>query len=195
MKRIDEARLETDLAYRFEYLSGFIGFSPEDIDAIHAASGRLSPLLPDLVDAVYDKLFSYDATMRHFVPKQSGYEGPLPESLEMLSIDHEMIQFRKQHLWWYLASLITKPYDEKMVKSLDFVGQIHTSKAGNQELNVPLVQMNALLGYVSNALLDAIFSLDLDKATEQHTIQAFNKMLWIQNDLISRHYCVPANLP
>jgi hypothetical protein len=192
MKRIDEALLETDVAYRFEYVSGFIGFSQDDIDAIHAAARLLSPLLPDLVDVVYDQLFAYDCTKRHFVPRQSGYEGPVPEGLEKLSIDHEMIQFRKQHLWWYLSSLITKPYDEKMVNALDFVGQIHTSQAGSQELDVPLVQMNSLMGFVSNALISTVFRLGLDTDAEQRTVLAFNKLLWIQNDLITRHYHNPA---
>jgi hypothetical protein len=192
MKRIDEARLETDVVYRFDYVSGFIGFSQEDIDAIHAAARLLSPLLPDLVDAVYDQLFAYDCTKRHFVPRQSGYEGEVPESLDTLSIDHDMIQFRKQHLWWYLSSLITKPYDDKMVHALDFVGQIHTSKAGNHELDVPLVQMNSLMGFVSNALISTIFRLGLDASTEQAAVLAFSKLLWIQNDLITRHYQTPA---
>jgi hypothetical protein len=82
-----------------------------------------------------------------------------------------------------------------MVNYLDFVGQVHTSKAGNQELNVPLVQMNALLGFVSQILLDTVFGLGLDTATEQQTILAFNKLLWIQNDLITRHYQNPAATP
>ena len=34
MKRIDETRLETDLGYRFEYLTEFMGFTPDDIKEI-----------------------------------------------------------------------------------------------------------------------------------------------------------------
>src|SRR5262245_56192320 len=142
MKRIDETRLETDLAYRFTYLTEFMGFTADDVAAIHGAAQHLAPLVPTLVNAVYDKLFSYDATKRHFVPKQSGYNGPVPEGLDSLTQDHEMIQFRKQHLGRYLAALVTKPYDNGMVCYLDMVGKIHTPKAGSKDLNVPLVQMN-----------------------------------------------------
>lgn len=188
MQQIDENRLEEDLAYRFEYVSGFIGLTAEDIQAIHAAAKPLAPLVPQLVDAVYDQLFSYDATKRHFVPRQSGYEGPIPENLEDLKVDHEMIQFRKQHLGRYLVNLVTNPYDAKMVIYLDLVGKIHTPKAGSRELDVPLVQMNALMGFVSTALIEAVFGLGLDRETERRTIAAFNKLLWIQNDLITRHY-------
>lgn len=188
MRHVDEPRLETDLGYRFGYLAEFMGFSAEDIRAIHQAAEHLAPKVPALVDAVYDKLFSYDATKRHFVPRQSGYSGQLPESLDGLSQDHEMIQFRKQHLGRYLSNLVTKPYDAKMVDYLDRVGKIHTPQLGSAQLDVPLVQMNALMGFVTDALLATIMSLNLPREAELRTVRAFNKLLWLQNDLITRHY-------
>jgi Protoglobin len=188
MKRIDEPRLESDLGYRFGYLTEFMGFGEQDIKAIHGAAGKLAPLVPALVDAVYDKLFGYDATKRHFVPRQSGYEGPLPKDLETLSVDHELIKFRKEHLARYLTKLVTAPYDGKLVEYLDVVGKIHTEKYGSPNLKVPLVQMNALLGFVSDALIATIQGLGLDLATERNTTRAFSKLLWLQNDLINRHY-------
>lgn len=188
MKRIDEARLESDLEYRFGYLADFMNFSGSDVDAIHAAAVHLGPLVPALVDAVYDKLFTYDSTKRHFVPRQSGYEGPVPTNLESLTQEHEQIQFRKQHLARYLVKLVRAPYDAKLVGYLDLVGKMHTAEAGSPDLVVPLVQMNALLGFVADALTATIFGLGLDRKQEQATIRAFNKLLWLQNDLINRHY-------
>jgi hypothetical protein len=188
MKRIDEARLESDLAYRFNYLTEFMGFDAGDVEALHGAAPHLAPLVPAIVDAVYDKLFSYDATKRHFVPRQHGYDGPVPDSLDGLAMDHEMIEFRKQHLGRYLVQLVTRPYDDKLVGYLDLVGKIHTSKAGAKELDVPLVQMNALMGFVADALTNILFSLNLPREIEIRTVRAFNKLLWLQNDLINRHY-------
>jgi hypothetical protein len=188
LKHIDERRLEEDLSYRFGYVSEFMGFGAEDVEAIHAAAPYLAPLVPGLVDAVYEKLFLYDATKRHFVPRQFGYEGPTPVDLESLTLDHEQIKFRKGHLAAYLQRLVTGAYDGKMVGYLDFVGKIHTLKAGSKDLNVPLVQMNALMGFVSDALLATILGLDLDAKTKAVTLRAFNKLLWLQNDLIVRHY-------
>jgi len=192
MKHIDETRLESDLDYRFGYLGEFMGFGPDDVAAIHASAPHLAPLVPALVEAVYEKLFSYDATKRHFVPRQHGYEGPIPEKMEDLSQDHPQIHFRKEHLGRYLAKLVTSPYDGKMVAYLDRVGKIHTPQAGRPELDVPLVQMNALLGFVSDAILNTILSLGLDRETETRTLRAFNKLLWLQNDLVTRHYGAPA---
>lgn len=185
---IDEPRLETDTTYRFGYLCEFIGFGQEDIEAIHATAPLLGPLVPTLVDAVYDKLFSYDATKRHFVPRQSGYDGPVPEGIDALTPDHPMIAFRKQHLGRYLTRLVTGAYDAGMVQYLDMVGKIHTPEAGSADLDVPLVQMNALLGFVATAVTGTILSFNLDRQTESKTLLAFGKLLWIQNDLISRHY-------
>ena len=188
MKQIDESRLETDLAYRFGYLLEFVGFGEDDIAAIHGSAGALAPLVPSLVDAVYDKLHGYDATWRHFVPRQHGYEGDTPTSVEELAVDHEQIKFRKQHLTRYLETLVTKPYDEKMLTYLDMVGKIHTPAAGSKQLDVPLVQMNALMGFVADALIATITGLGLDRDTEVKTLRAFNKLLWLQNDLINKHY-------
>lgn len=188
MQRINETRLESDLGYRFEYLVRFMGFAEEDVVSIHNAAPHLAPLVPALVDAVYDKLFSYDATKRHFIPRQHGYEGPIPESLDDVTHDHPLIAFRKSHLAKYLTRLVTQPYDGKMVNYLDNVGKIHTPKAGSADLDVPLVQMNALMGFVSDALVNTILNLGLDRETEVCTLRAFNKLLWLQNDLINRHY-------
>lgn len=190
MKHIDEDRLETDLGYRFGYLTEFVGFGQEDIAAIHRAAAHLAPVVSHLVDAVYVKLFGYDATKRHFVPPQHGYAGAVPSDVQSLELDHEMIKFRKEHLSRYLVQLVTRPYDAKMVCYLDMVGKMHTPKAGSSELDVPLVQMNALLGFVADALTSTIFSLGLERAEEVRMIRAFNKLLWLQNDLINRHYAV-----
>ena len=188
MKRIDEPRLENDVNYRFAYLAEFMEFGSDEIAAIHSAAPLLGDHVPALVDAVYDKLFLYDATKRHFVPPQHGYEGRLAADVETLSLDDDVIAFRKQHLGRYLTILVTKPYDGKMVEYLDAVGAMHTPLRGKANLQVPLVQMNALLGFVADALNATILSLGLERETEVRTLRAFSKLLWLQNDLINRHY-------
>ncbi|HEX4607266.1 MAG TPA: protoglobin family protein [Urbifossiella sp.] len=188
MTAIDEPRLERDLEYRFGYVAGFIGFGPDDVAAVHAAAPLLAPLVPGLVDAVYAKLHGYDATWRHFLPRQHGYQGDVPATLDALTTDHPQIAFRKQHLGRYLVALVTKPYDGKMAAYLDAVGKMHTPKAGSPDLDVPLVQMNALMGFVADALTATILGLNLPREAEAKTLRAFGKLLWVQNDLITRHY-------
>lgn len=188
MRDIDEERLESDTGYRFGYLAEFIGFGEADIEAIHGAAPVLAPLVSSLVEAVYNKLDDYDATWRHFLPRQHGYDGAIPGSFESLTQDHPQIAFRKQHLGRYLTRLVTLPYDASMVDYLDFVGKMHTPKAGSKQLDVPLVQMNALMGFVADAFNATILNLGLERTVEVSTLRAFSKLLWLQNDLINRHY-------
>jgi len=68
------------------------------------------------------------------------------------------------------------------------VGKIHTPGGGNPEIDIPFVQMNGLMGYLSDVLTELIFSLGMDPATTLSTLRAFQKLLWIQNDFIIRHY-------
>jgi hypothetical protein len=84
--------------------------------------------------------------------------------------------------------LIGNAYDSKMVKYLDVVGKMHTSASGNKAIDVPLVQMNALMGVLSDILTEMILQLDLDAKITTPMLRAFNKLMWIQNDLINRHY-------
>ncbi len=188
MQHIDEARLDTDSQYRFEYLAGFIGFSAEDAALIQASAPYLGPIIPELVEKTYEKLLSYDATSRHFVPRQAGYEGPLPTGVASLSQAHPQVQFRKEHLSRYFMQLLGRSYDTKMVLYLDMVGKMHTPKAGSKEIDVPLVQMNALMGLLADILTEAISQQSFDAQTSLRTMRAFQKLLWIQNDFISRHY-------
>ena len=188
MQAIDESRLEVDPQYRYEFLAEFIGFGPSEVILVQASAPQLGPRIPALVEKTYEKLLSYDATARHFVPRQHGYEGDVPLNLNEVTVDHPQIKFRKDHLNRYFIALIGRAYDSKMVQYLDMVGRIHTPHAGNKLINVPLVQMNALMGVISSVLIESIAEWPMDAERRLQTIQAFNKLLWIQNDFISRHY-------
>ncbi len=188
MQTIDEAQLDSDPQYRYEFLADFIGFTPEDAAAIQAFAPHLGPRIGELVDKTYEKLLNYDVTAKHFIPKQSGYDGEVPLDLSEIGPDHPQIQFRKDHLNRYFLQLIGRSYDAKMVQYLDMVGKIHTPQAGNTEINVPLIQMNALIGLMSDMLLEAVAESPLDAATALKTQRAFTKLLWIQNDFVQRHY-------
>ena len=188
MQTVDELRLDSDLQYRYEFLADFIGFGPEDAAAIHAFAPHLGPRIGELVEKTYEKLLDYDATARHFLPRQHGFDGDTPLDLAQLAPDHPQIQFRKDHLNRYFMHLIGRSYDAKMVEYLDMVGKIHTPQAGNKEINVPLIQMNALIGLISDILLQTVAESPLDPDTTLKTQRAITKLLWIQNDFVQRHY-------
>jgi hypothetical protein len=130
MQHISPASLNT-LSSRVEYLRNFIGFTSDDAAVLHAAKPVVAPLVPVVVDTVYEKLLSFDITAKAFVPRQTGYEGDAPTKLEDLSPDHPQIRFRKDFLAQYLVKLVTMDYEnEKSWEYLDKVGIMHTGVAG-----------------------------------------------------------------
>ncbi len=44
------------------------------------------------------------------------------------------------------------------------------------------------MGLLADTLTDVISQQPLDASTSLRTLRAFQKLLWIQNDFINRHY-------
>ncbi|MBL4885367.1 MAG: protoglobin family protein [Planctomycetaceae bacterium] len=188
MKVIDESQLEEDPVYRYQYLAEFIGFGDEDVAAIRSVIGQFAPKIPQIVDTTYEKMLQYDATARHFLPRQHGFEGEPAKSLADLDMNDPQIKFRKEHLQRYLMNLMGHSYNDKLAKYLNITGKIHTPKTGSKLIDVPLVQMNALMGLLSDILYQTIHEFGLEAEKEFQVQRAFQKLLWIQNDFINRHY-------
>ena len=78
---------------------------------------------------------------------------------------------------------------------LNNVGIMHTGlpgfkhRAKKPELRVEYIHMGALLGYVVDIVVGAVMGMDeVDNVMKGRVIRALNKVVWIQNDLMSRHY-------
>jgi hypothetical protein len=84
-----------EMLYRFTYVAKFADFGEEDIKTVKASAALVGPLVPAIVDAVYEKLFSFDVTKSYFLPKVENYEGSVVASLDELKLDSEQTKFRK----------------------------------------------------------------------------------------------------
>ncbi len=51
-----------------------------------------------------------------------------------------------------------------------------------------VVQMNALMGLLAITLTETIMTQISDTQLAMRTMRAFEKLMWIQNDFINRHY-------
>ncbi len=58
----------------------------------------MAPLIPGILDAVYLKLLNFDITAQAFVPRNTGYEGEIVESVQELTLEHPQIAMRKDFL-------------------------------------------------------------------------------------------------
>ncbi|KDN46934.1 hypothetical protein RSAG8_04011, partial [Rhizoctonia solani AG-8 WAC10335] len=82
MRHIDANLINTDLQARVDYLAKFIEFGPADVEALHNAASIVKPLAGAAVDAVYEKLFTFDITRVTFMARNTGFTGKVAEKLE-----------------------------------------------------------------------------------------------------------------
>ncbi|KAG4434460.1 hypothetical protein IFR05_010070 [Cadophora sp. M221] len=197
MQHVSTSSLE-DLPSRISYLSAFLDLTPSDGEALLAAKPLVAPLIPTILDAVYTKLLSFDITAKAFVPKNTDYEGELVKNVQELTLEHPQIALRKDFLKNYLVKLVSTtdltPTSPFWVY-LNNVGIMHTGQPGfkhrvkRPELRVEYIHMGALLGYVVDIVVGAVMGMDvIDNDMKCKVIRALNKVVWIQNDLMARHY-------
>jgi hypothetical protein len=74
---------------------------------------------------------------------------------------------------------------------------MHTGKPGfkhrqnRPDLRVAYIHMSALLGYVVDIVLTAVLGLEgVETEMKVRICRAFNRVVWVQNDLIARWYSV-----
>ncbi|TFK56267.1 hypothetical protein OE88DRAFT_1731873 [Heliocybe sulcata] len=197
-----DPRSLSDLTARVHYLKSFIQFTDEDGAAVQAAGPLLSQLLPAILDAVYSHLLSFDITAKAFLPKQPEQDaaGAGAQKVEELSLEHPNIKHRKDFLGQYFVKLVSnKDWSDASPfwRYLDLVGVMHTGEPGfkhrakRPELRVEFIHMGLLLGWVEDLVAKTVLEEEsLDLPTKTKVIRAFNKLLWIQNDLFARHYVV-----
>jgi hypothetical protein len=187
-----------------------------DAEALLAAKPLVAPLVPTILDAVYLKLLSFDITAQSFVPRNTGYEGETVESVQKLTLEHPQIAMRKDFLkvgiplpGFSESPLLMWPQDYlvKLVSTGDLspgssfwvylnnLGIMHTGKPGfkhrekRPDLRVEYIHMGVLLGYVLDIVLGAVMQMsEIDDGMKSRVIRALNKVIWIQNDLFTRHY-------
>lgn len=140
----------------------------------------------------------YDITAASFAPAQSS-EG-LSVNVAELHRDHSNIKFRKDFLKGYLVRLVSNhdwTPESKFWEYIDHVGKAHTGtldsglkhRKGKAPLFVEYREINLLLGWVENAVMDIVMGVDgLDVKTKVDILRALNRYWWIQNDLFARHY-------
>ncbi|PGH17730.1 hypothetical protein AJ79_00871 [Helicocarpus griseus UAMH5409] len=201
---VDEASLSTDFKTRINYLKSFLKFTDEDGALIQAAKDVIAPALPTVLDTIYTHLLSFDITAQKFVPRQPEQEEQkgvgAATTVKELSLEHPNIVHRKDFLKNYLVKLVSNSDwsdESRFWDYLDKVGIMHTGQPGfkhrakRPELRVEVMHMSLLLGFVEDIVLKATLGAEgLDLKTKTGVIAAFNKLLWIQNDLFQRHYVV-----
>ena len=191
MEHIDGAKLNSDVHYRYEYLSKFLNFGTADIQAINGAAPKLAPLVPGLVDSVYDKLFSFDVTKEKFVKNKYNFQGETANPPGSMNLTPERVSALKESLNKYLLKVVSQAqWDNAFLDYLSNLGKVHANKGEGKNIDISYIHMNATMGLVEHKLIDAVLNQDLglDAKGKSNVVLALNKFFWIQNDLFTMHY-------
>ncbi|KAI5287937.1 hypothetical protein KEM54_005605 [Ascosphaera aggregata] len=193
-----------DLQTRMAYNMSFLNFTAEDGEEIHSTKELLAPAVPSIVDSVYAHLLSFDITAKSFTAPQSAAtdaDANVEAKISELSLEHPNIMLRKDFLKGYLVRLVSNTnwaVDSPFWTYLDKVGIMHTGTAGfkhrekRPELYVELQHCALLLGWVVDTVIKFVMGLDaIDNEKKTKVLVAFNKLIWLQNDLFLRHYVAP----
>ncbi|CAE6479862.1 unnamed protein product [Rhizoctonia solani] len=198
MAYYDKEALYTSLPDRVSYLTSFLQFSESDADTLNEAALILEPHIPDLVDHVYEHLFKFNVTKEVFLPRPGGHEGPMVADISHLTLEAEQIKERKRFFSIYVKRLITSDYNDfKTWEYYDKVGKMHTGDAGLKHrklvgkdgLRVDHIHLSGLLGWTMDRLIVIILRDESIPLSKRETIiRSLHKVMWIQQDLFSRHY-------
>ncbi|RXW18759.1 hypothetical protein EST38_g7094 [Candolleomyces aberdarensis] len=202
----DEDLLYSNLRERVKYLTQFVNFTEHDVEALNDFQPILLPIVPQLVDNVYHHLFKFDVTKKVFMPRKEGHEGRMLVDLHDLALDAPQIELRKRTFAVYMRKLVTLDYDDFATwQYFDHIGIMHTGQnelkhrklMGKAPLFVDLMHLSLLLAWTLDVLTPVILSYtEYPLSRRIEIMQAFQKVIWIQNDLFSRHYArfVTSNL-
>jgi hypothetical protein len=186
-EHIDDEKLNTDIHYRFDFISKFINFTSEDIKILNNFSSIILPFIPVIVDSVYRKLFQYDVTKNYFIISDGISDGSTQQD-ENLSLDSPQILYRKDMLSTYLKRLFHQhEWTNEFLNYLYRIGQIHINK-----INIDYIYINTTLTYIENLFIEFIWSNEnFDHLTKKQILLALNKVFRIQNDLFIMNYLQP----
>ncbi|EUC60244.1 protoglobin protein [Rhizoctonia solani AG-3 Rhs1AP] len=198
MTHYDRESLFTSLTERVSYLTTFLQFTESDADTLNEAALLLEPHVPDLVDHAYEHLFKFSVTKEVFMPRAGGHEGPMVADINNLTLEADQIKERKRFFTIYIKRLITSDYNDfKTWEYYDKVGKMHTGDpglkhrklVGKDGLRVDHIHLSGLLGWTMDRLIVIVLRDETIPLLKRETIvRALHKVMWIQQDLFSRHY-------
>jgi hypothetical protein len=189
-EHIDKTRLNKDLRYRFDYISKFLDFTQHDINILNLLPPIIFPLLPNIVEKIYKKLYTFDITQNYFLLRHDGFENFLPNKEYGITLLSAQIDYRKDMLSVYLRHVLTQnDWNETFLQYLSRVGEYHTNKGGATSINIDYIHINALLSLLEDAFILAIYNTEqFDEKNKLDALRAINKFFSIQNDFFTLHY-------
>lgn len=172
---IDEQRLESDYEYRWNHAKDVIGFDDDDWQIIHSTEPYLRNRLQDIVENLYEEFLKYEPTARFYVDKDG-------------SLDKENYEHRVQGFVLWLERVFDWPEDEKYIKYLKDVGEIHTESLGFEEMVVNPFYMGPTFSILFDEIAEILATEIEDPDQLSESLSAWQKFFRLQEDFMRRAY-------
>jgi len=166
-----------DAGRYFQFMSEFIGFTPEDAATIRETRFIIEKYIPTIVADFYTQLLRYPATRRIFLKKDG-------------SLDQDYLELRMHHQAGFWRRTASGVYDEDYARFVDYVGRAHTSQGADPKIYIPERYVMGMVGFVQDRIGRALAAElhELDPELELRGIKAWNRLMMVLLETLARPY-------
>ena len=166
-----------DAGRYFQFMSEFIGFTPEDAATIRETRFIVEKYIPSIIADFYTQLLQYPATRRIFLKKDG-------------SLDQDYLELRMQHQAGFWRRTASGVYDEDYARFVDYVGRAHTSQGADPKIYIPERYVMGMIGFVQDRIGRALAAElhTLDPELELRGVKAWNRLMMVLLETLARPY-------
>jgi nitrite reductase/ring-hydroxylating ferredoxin subunit len=166
-----------DAGRYFRYMADFCGFTEEHAQAIAATRPIIEKHLAAIVADFYDQLLRYPPTRRFFLRPDG-------------ALDRDYIELRMLHQTKFWLRSASGVYDDDYARYVDYVGRAHTSHGADPRVYIAERYVIGMVGFMQHAVDQALDQElhDIDHASVDRATEAWNKLLMIILEMLSRAY-------
>jgi nitrite reductase/ring-hydroxylating ferredoxin subunit len=166
-----------DAGRYFQFMSEFIGFTPEDAATIRETRFIVEKYIPSIIADFYTQLLQYPATRRIFLKKDG-------------SLDQDYLELRMQHQAGFWRRTASGVYDDDYARFVDYVGRAHTSQGADPKIYIPERYVMGMIGFVQDRIGRALAAElhTLDPELELRGVKAWNRLMMVLLETLARPY-------
>jgi nitrite reductase/ring-hydroxylating ferredoxin subunit len=166
-----------DAGRYFQFMSEFIGVTPEDAATIRETRFIVEKYIPSIIADFYTQLLQYPATRRIFLKKDG-------------SLDQDYLELRMQHQAGFWRRTASGVYDEDYARFVDYVGRAHTSQGADPKIYIPERYVMGMIGFVQDRIGRALAAElhTLDPELELRGVKAWNRLMMVLLETLARPY-------
>lgn len=175
IQAIDEQRLETDWEYRWAHGKDVIEFSDSDWENLRSTAPYLRERLRPIVERLYQRFMEQEPTAKFYRDENGNF-------------DEEKHEHRVHGFVLWLKRIFDWPEDEKYIKYVKDVGEIHTEQLGFDHMVVHPFYMGPTFGILFEEIMTILGEHIEDSARLAQLSVSWQKFFQLQEDLMRRAY-------